>query len=258
MIHECFEQAILRAASLLAPAEERAEWMEGWRSELWYVPESEATPFCLGAFQDALWLRRNHKAEKGTGAYLESPVRCLALLATLAAIGMLVLGRLEKSLPFPETHGAAAESGLGALVIMYSMLAVVALAIGGKRPAPSRSRKLRGWIFLASKILLALPILQSTMLMVIVAAPFLTMGFFLMHALFFRWIFADQRQRCPVCLRLLAQPVRIGNSSQTFLEWYGAESVCSRGHGLLHDPDILATYSATPQWLTLDGSWSGV
>ncbi len=44
----------------------------------------------------------------------------------------------------------------------------------------------------------------------------------------------DQQRRCPVCLRLLTNPVRIGTPSRTFLEWYGAESTCSRGHGLLH------------------------
>lgn len=253
------QHAILRLASLLSPADQRGQWMADWRTELWYVPETEALRFCLGSFRDALWMRRNNpiKTER-RGWYVESPITCLAILAALAAIGILIALRIEKSLPFPEAHGAPAAGGFGAMLVMYSMLAVVALAIGGRRPAPSRSRTLRGWMFLGLKLLLALPILQSTMLAIIVAAPFLTMGLFLMHALFFRWLFADQRRRCPICLRLLKQPVRIGNPSQTFLEWYGAESVCSRGHGLLHDPELLASYAANPQWLVLDSSWSGL
>ena len=51
--------AILRAASLVAPAGQRAEWLVEWRSELWYVPARGAARFCLGAFRDAYWVRRN-------------------------------------------------------------------------------------------------------------------------------------------------------------------------------------------------------
>jgi hypothetical protein len=63
--------ALLRCASLLVPASERAEWWREWHSELWHVnhicapsgggsngAEREVTAFCLGAFQDALFLRR--------------------------------------------------------------------------------------------------------------------------------------------------------------------------------------------------------
>jgi hypothetical protein len=76
--------------------------------------------------------------------------------------------------------------------------------------------------------------------------------------LLFRWVFADQQCRCPVCLRLLTKPVRIGTTSQTFLEWYGGESVCSRGHGILHVPEISCSHSQKAQWLRMDDSWSGL
>jgi len=36
-------------------------------------------------------------------------------------------------------------------------------------------------------------------------------------------------RRCPVSLHALTSPARIGTPSQTFLEWYGDESMCSRG-----------------------------
>ena len=73
-----------------------------------------------------------------------------------------------------------------------------------------------------------------------------------------RWVITDQQRRCPVCLRLLTNPVRIGTPSRTFLEWYGAESTCSRGHGLLHVSEISSSYSEKPQWLRLGDSWSGL
>jgi hypothetical protein len=69
---------LLWGASLLVPSQKRAEWSQEWRSELWYVlrgcvsetnPDLRslrgATAFCLGAFQDAIWLRKRslHKQQ---------------------------------------------------------------------------------------------------------------------------------------------------------------------------------------------------
>jgi hypothetical protein len=60
---------LLWGASLLVPGWHRSQWSHEWRAELWYVlrecscktsakPRSirEATAFCLGAYQDAIWL----------------------------------------------------------------------------------------------------------------------------------------------------------------------------------------------------------
>ena len=60
---------ILRCAAWLVPIAERAEWLAEWQAELWHVwhlsrrrPRrgQDATDFCLGAFQDAFWLRWNN------------------------------------------------------------------------------------------------------------------------------------------------------------------------------------------------------
>jgi len=78
---------ILRIASLLVPSHQRSEWIAEWRSELWYIPQCRATIFCMGAFPDAFWLRRNQiLSVKRTGIRLESPLSCLALLAALACV----------------------------------------------------------------------------------------------------------------------------------------------------------------------------
>jgi len=67
---------ILKMAAMLVPRSARAEWLEEWRAELWHVwhicnqsdelaawhRKEEITTFSLGAFQDALWLRRNQIA----------------------------------------------------------------------------------------------------------------------------------------------------------------------------------------------------
>ena len=74
MKSEWLQYTILRMASSLAPDGQRAEWLEEWRSELRYIPRRRATRFCLGAFRDALWLRRNNLRPV---KYLESPISCL-------------------------------------------------------------------------------------------------------------------------------------------------------------------------------------
>ena len=219
----------------------------------------EATLFCLGAFRDALWLRRNNlNPVKRTRMQLESPISCLALLGTLAALSILVVFRLQKMLPFPEDHGTTRLHDLGGILLLFVPFAIVAFAIAPRSSMP-QPRKLRGWIFLVLKIALALPTLQGAVVVMIVFAPgLLAVSMITASVLSFRWVFADQQRRCPVCLRLLTKPVRIGTPSQTFLEWYGGESMCSRGHGILHVPEISCTHSRKAQWLRLDNSWSGL
>jgi hypothetical protein len=80
------------------------------------------------------------------------------------------------------------------------------------------------------------------------------MGYFLA----FRWALKDQRRRCPVCLRILTNPTRIGRASQMFLEWYGTELLCTKGHGLLHVPEIPTSCYSTQRWMYLDPSWSSL
>src|SRR5205823_5350415 len=73
-----------------------------------------------------------------------------------------------------------------------------------------------------------------------------------------RWALIDQRRRCPVCLRLLTSPTRIGGASHAFLEWYGTELVCAQGHGLLYVPEIPNSCYSTQRWQPLDASWSSL
>jgi hypothetical protein len=73
-----------------------------------------------------------------------------------------------------------------------------------------------------------------------------------------RWAVIDQRQRCPVCLRLLSNPTRIGGASHAFLEWYGTELICGEGHGLLYVPEIPTSCYSTQRWQYLDPSWSSL
>jgi hypothetical protein len=86
--------AILRAAELLVPGSRRVDWFAEWRAELLYVKQSR-TIFCLGAFWDALWLRRNSPSPNARRTFgLESPFRCVLFLAALALLSLFFAFRL--------------------------------------------------------------------------------------------------------------------------------------------------------------------
>lgn len=111
---------LLWGASLLVPGSERSEWSREWRTELWYVlrecfsatrlsPKSrsvrEATAFCMGAYQDAIWLRQRAWQEQQPVARIcRSPSVCLLLLS---AICFLVWGLARIS-----SNVAAGMSGI--------------------------------------------------------------------------------------------------------------------------------------------------
>jgi hypothetical protein len=260
------QYATLRTASLLAPGDQRAEWLRAWHSELFYVPRRGATRFCLGAFRDALWLRRNNLNPAPTRMHLESPLRCLAFLAALAMVCLLIAGSLTAPLALRASLWRLRTRDLpGACLVMLILscllLPATRIAMGrypaGRNPAPWRSR-----LFLVTKVVLVQPVLLCSFFLLILVGPLVPMApqlvVFGIWILTFRWVIMDQRRRCPVCLRLLTDPVRIGTPSETFLEWYGAESNCARGHGLLHCTEIASSYARAAQWLRLDGSWSSL
>jgi hypothetical protein len=88
---------LLWGASLLVPSPRRSEWSEEWRTELWYVlrecssitsldPRSmlEATAFCIGAYRDAIWLRKRAWQNRSPLArFRGSPVVCLLFLIAI-------------------------------------------------------------------------------------------------------------------------------------------------------------------------------
>jgi hypothetical protein len=71
----------------------------------------------------------------------------------------------------------------------------------------------------------------------------------------FRWAVADQRKRCPVCLRRVTNPATVGLASRTFLGWNGTEMICVGGHALLHVPSLPTSWFSGDRWLYLDSSW---
>jgi hypothetical protein len=253
--------AILRSAAWLVPGPQRAEWFAEWSAELWYVKRNPAG-FCLGAFRDAFWLRRNSPTPNARHTFvLESPLRCVLFLAVLAAVSLLFAFRLPVA---REPKGYFILRYLFMALISFVVLpATTSLALGdypANRHSPVGAIRLRRWVFLAIKIALLLPIVfcGSLDLASIVSINFQPHGFLVGLIVAWRWALIDQRQRCPVCLRRLTNPTRIGGPSHTFLAWYGTELICSQGHGLLYVPEIPTSCCSTQRWQYLDSSWSSL
>jgi hypothetical protein len=208
---------------------------------------------------------RRHRpvSEKRTGIRLNSAISCLALLATLAASGVflafqVITPRLTLSSPLrvPDLANICIGVQMLSCVLLLPMLWMWMPSDASY--SVSFSSTLRRIVFLVLKILLLQSIVLSASLILLFLKPLegfsATLGG-VGVVLALRWVITDQQRRCPMCLRLLTDPILIGTSSRTFLEWYGAESACPHGHGLLLTSEIPSTWSK-PQWIVLDDSWS--
>ncbi len=236
--------AILRLAACLVPPDLRDEWLAEWRGELAHTRWGrwKLLSACRGSFQDAYWLRRNTPSSP----LLDSPAACLLLLAAGVAIA-----RAATAAAGPARGSPAA--GLPLVFVCASLLASVnaPLSIG---PAGSRA-----WAFFLAKLGL---IAAATVCSLGVCANLCAWGglqvLIAACALAFRWSLADQRRRCPVCLRRLTKPVSMEREPYAFLGWNGVETMCSRGHGLLYVPEFPSDRFHAPNWVALDRSWSGL
>ena len=236
--------AIIQTAALLVPAPDRAEWLAEWRAELWYV-NRRATAFCLGSICDAFWMNRNNSAAGPPRRFvLESPVKCVMFLAGLTALSVLLAFGLPgeptteiRQDGYQDFRLACLYLGLLSLAVLSSVRPLRLGAYPVNRYAPAAPFRLLRWVFLAVKMALvvAMAVCSAGALGAII--PPLAGWAMLLGLIFgFRWALMDQRERCPVCLRLLSNPTRIGDPSQSFLGWYGTELLCSRGHGFLYIP----------------------
>jgi len=253
--------AILRNAALLVPAAEREEWLAEWKAELWYV-ERGATTFCIGSFRDALWLRCSSLSARRTFS-VESPLRCVLLLATIALQSSLFAFGLpsRKLLVFLCSPSVIEHFSSGCLwLYLESLLVLLALnplTLGecqANQSAPSLLTRLRRWLFLAVKILLLVPIPLFVCIALLPIFPLAPWIVFFGWIFGFRWILADQRKRCPICLHLLSNSIPVGNAAQLVLGSYGAKLVCARGHGSLYAPNIPTSWCSSQRWQYLDAS----
>jgi len=153
------------------------------------------------------------------------------------------------------------------LLAFLALPAVTSLTFGESNYSshrPSRKRTLIRWAFLLAKFMLVASVgyFASLDLAYWNAANYSPLAecaqlawSFSICLLGFRWALADQRQRCPICLRRVTHPARVGLASRTFLGWNGTEMMCMGGHTLLHVPALPTSWFSGQRWLYLDTSW---
>ncbi len=273
---------ILHSAALLVPGADRDEWLAEWKAELWYVRQNScdsliagwrrkdvATMFCLGAFKDALWMRRNYLHRgKRLPSFWNSPIACAAFLMLLAASSLVVTFFI---LP---THdhlrpGAAFQQSMADFLFTIVLACPTILATTSLRLAevpaggasPGRHYRFRQWAFLTGKILVILISLYcGAHVLAYQSAPFIPAGIQIM-SLFWgiilasHWSLRDQRRRCPICLHALSEPVWVGDRSRYFLEWNCTGLMCNSGHGLLYVPESPTSWFNRQRWACLDSAF---
>lgn len=131
----------------------------------------------------------------------------------------------------------------------------------------SSHMRFRSGLFLGAKIALLLPALYCLPIVLghIVAGDSIDSAYavqvfstLIAAPLSALWIVRDQQQRCPLCLRRLSSPARVGERSRSLFSFSGVEYVCSEGHGLMHVPDFPTSWYPSQRWLSLDPSWSAL
>jgi hypothetical protein len=151
-----------------------------------------------------------------------------------------------------------------ALLALPAVISVTLSESNFSSHRPRFKRRLARWLFLAAKLGLisAIGCFASLDLAYVGTdpwspwAPFVQLVASFVICLFgLRWAVADQQQRCPVCLRRVTHPARVGLASCTFLGWNGTEMICLGGHTLLHVPSLPTSWFGAPRWTYLDHSW---
>lgn len=150
---------------------------------------------------------------------------------------------------------------------LLALPAVTSVSLGESQISEHRpSRKQRVWrvLFLIAKFnLVAVIAFYASMIFAYGATPEYSglaecsqlFACFAISLLGFRWAVADQRQRCPMCLRRVTNPATVGLASRTFLGWNGTEMICMGGHALLHVPSLPTSWFSGQRWMYLDSSW---
>ncbi len=290
------QRMVIECAGLATPWPDRRDWIHEWRSELWYVRAGESSngrvwAFCLGAFNDAFFIRRCAPKQQRPPIF-QSPCACGLFLASISLLSLFVALLLPgaRSILLLSLHsdcsGYLRHSWFGVSesppnpidqqIVLFRLTFALAclilpsitrLYLGSvSQPKSFRAYMIRSrWLaFLLLKVMLIMPMVYFAALdfghlftMTVPGSFFIQLAAsFIGFLLSLRWVLNDQRRRCPTCLRLLSNPVRVGRRSWSLLDWNLTEYVCFKGHGVLHVPEASVSGGSIQRWISMDCTWS--
>ncbi len=251
--------------------------MENWwilveRGELVQDTDARFARYCRHAFGDALRMRFHRRPWR---LFVRGPAFVMIAWAVL----MLLLAMLSRGFAMTRTLAGMAngtvltdprwkaQETVLTHVVPIVIAAVIATIVVFLRRPLLRAVAWRYWLFLAVKTVAVMvgvvlvwiecaELFRNTVppswLRLLVTGVVFRAIFIAAFACGVLWSFLDQRQRCPVCLQLLAMPVRIGSSGSMF-EPVRTELLCAQGHGLLCITEV--DDGEDTRWTTLDESW---
>jgi hypothetical protein len=277
--------AWIRLAACIVPARRRVAWRAQWtrRVDDWRLladrgePVGPAAPLLRRAFLDAVAERCGPiqlKPFLRSAVFVPIALAAAFLLLTAASRGFAVTRhvldlahdiRLHPTVSGYDVRGDRIAVYL-APTVMAVAIALGLLAAGCRR---LRERGWRYWSFLACKALSSLILIALIWveLGTLLRAPIHREGWRLLFGLFsvatmivgmaraILWTIADQRRRCPVCLRFLVAPVSVGSWASSF-EPPATELLCERGHGAFAVADTET--NGQDRWTRLDESWKAL
>ncbi len=267
---------LLRLASLMVPPEERAAW-RGSHDEslhsLWILARRGELPgsdfaflacWCGDALSDAFLLQcRGFDLRR----WVRTPSFLLAAAATALALmaasthGFAVTRSLLHSLGHA---GSVAEQDrlVANLFPIVFALTVSLIAAVGRVSLGGHSWRYRSFLLLKTLLLATIvPLLwieggaafrksiPNETVRILAGGLMLVVVFIATFGWAVLWSLADQRHRCPVCLRRLVMPVRIGTWASVF-EPVTTEWLCEAGHGSLCVCEVEA--GEPDHWIELD------
>ncbi len=270
-------------AGRIVPLPQRTRWRTRWdsgmrdwwalieRGEVIFRGPAQVAAYCGPALADAFWSRFSRERLR---SFARSPLCVLAgLAAVVAATGVLSrgFGSTRAVFEIARTVSLARPDPREDILVAHLFSLTFALAIGMGAAALNRLPLLghgwRYWLFFLWKT--ASVFVVTAVLWIEAGAGFrarmplpdnlgvtanvvfwaLSMAAF---GIVVRWSVADQRRRCPLCLRHLSWPVAIG-SWGSMLEPATTELLCEQGHGSLSMAE--ADTADADRWISLGPSW---
>jgi hypothetical protein len=251
--------SLIRLASLAVAADVRIAWRRRWIAaldNLWVLVERGELPLSRSAFLAACC--REAVANAGLTRFrgfdarrwVRGPGFLLGVMAAsllVIAIGSHTFAATRSLLDaFHGTHSVPKNDRLVANLLPVAFgVAVSAIAALGRISEGGHSWRERAFqlakiagLFMTLSLLwieggaAVRAMISNETLRVVAGGLLLAVAFIAATGSSILWAFADQRQRCPVCLRRLVLPVRMGTWSSV-LEPVTTEWICDCGHGAL-------------------------